>query len=293
MNTKERKFHFDNYYIDKPIQYGEIYLYQIGDLYCQKGYEVPEHIQICHEISCVVSGLGTFYADGKAYPIKAGDLFISPVGTRHMIRSSRSMPLRFYYCGLTVREDFENGDYTRLEKFFSKAKEYPLSTDRDSSIRQVFTMLFHEFIINDLSSKLLIKTELNQLLLLTRRCYEKGATVQRKMQQNQNFREHIVYDIINYVDNNIFGIHRLTDISTQIGYSYSYVTQTFTSIMGISLESYYQEKRFEKAAELLKAFGNVTQVSEAMGFDSVQSFSRFFKKYGGVPPSKYAQLGKN
>lgn len=288
MNTKESKFHFEHYYIESPRKYGGIFLYQIGDRLCRGGVEIPSHVQVCHEISCVVSGTGMMYAGQDGFRVRPGDLFISPLGVTHKIRSSMHDPLRFSYCGFMLDPSSHAGEYGRLMEFFANVRS-PLALDRYSSVRQVFSLLFNELIINDDSTELLVKNELDQLFLLTRRCYEKGAALQRELQQSDNFRQRMVYDVINYIDNNIFGIHKLTDISEQLGYSYSYVSQSFAAVMGSSLSSYYQQRRFEKAVELLGRANTVTQVSEALGFDSVQSFSRFFRKNCGTPPSRYMQ----
>lgn len=280
MHTKEGKFHFDHDYLAEPRPYGGVYLYQIGDWQCQPGRQVGAHTQICHEISCIVSGTGTFFFNGQAYRVRPGDLFLSPQGSQHNIRSSRHDPLRYNYCGF-MPDPAAGREYAQLADFFAHVTE-PLAQDRHSSVRQVFSLLFNEMIINDESSGLLLQNQLSQLLLLTRRCYRKDAALQAG-----NHRQRMVYDVVNYIDNNIFGIRKLTDVSRQLGYSYSYVSQSFAAVMGASLSSYYQRRRFEKAVELLAQANTVTQVAEALGFDSVQSFSRFFRKSCGMPPSRY------
>ena len=286
MTTRESKFHFDNCYIEAPRQYGCVALYQLGDRLCQEGAQVPAHQQVCHEISCVISGTGRFFHNGQGYRVRAGDLFISPLGSLHKILSSRHDPLRYSYCGFMLDPLAGPEEFAQLPGFFAGVKE-PLAPDRHSSVRQVFSLLLNELLIDDSSSWLLVKGQLEQLLLLTRRCYQAGAAPGRQLSQGEDFRQRLVYDVINYIDNNLLGISKLTDISAQTGYSYSYVAQTFAAVTGGSLGSYYQHRRFEKAVELLGRSNSVTQVSQALGFDSVQSFSRFFRKSCGTPPSQY------
>ncbi len=286
MLTKDGKFHCDYDFFQKPRRYGGIALYQLGDWLCPSGKDIGVHQQICHEISSIVSGTGVFFFNEKTFRVKAGDIVISPEGSIHNIQSSRHAPLRYSYCGFTLDPQAGNGQYARLAQFFAGV-ENSLAVDVHSSVRQVFSLLLNEMIINDRNTEQLVKNELDQLLLLTHRCYEKGPALRREMQQSENFRQRMVYDVINYIDNNIYGIRKLTDISAQLGYSYSYVSQTFAAVMGSSLGSYYQQRRFEKAVELLGKSNTVTQVSEALGFDSVQSFSRFFRKNCGTPPSRY------
>lgn len=286
MLTKDGKFHCDYDFLEEPRHYGGIALYQLGDWLCPRGREVGAHRQICHEISSIVSGTGVFFWNDRAYRVKAGDIVLSPQGSVHNIRSSRHDPLRYSYCGFTLDPQAGNGQYARLARFYAGVED-PLAVDVNSSVRQVFSLLLGEMILNDQNTEQLVRNELDLLLLLTCRCFERGPALRREMQQSENFRQRMVYDVINYIDNNIYGIKKLTDISGRLGYSYSYVSQTFAAVMGCSLGSYYQQRRFEKAVELLGRSNTVTQVSEALGFDSVQSFSRFFRKSCGTPPSRY------
>ena len=107
-------------------------------------------------------------------------------------------------------------------------------------------------------------------------------------------KNNIVYEIINYIDNNIFAIQRLTDISQYTGYSYAYLSQVFSNAMGISLNVYYQKARFKRAVELLECGVGTTQVAELLGFDSVYSFSRAFKNHFGLSPTHYLKtISKN
>lgn len=288
MNTKESRFHFERYYIESPQRYGDIFLYQIGDRLCRGGVEIASHVQVCHEISCVVSGTGFMYAGGEAFRVRQGDLFLSPLGTVHRIRSSVHDPLRYSYCGFMLDPASSTGEYAGLMEFFAQPPQ-PLAPDRSGSVRQVFSLLLNELLADSPSAGLLVKNGLELLFLLTRRCYERTGARPKEPRQSGSFRQRMVYDVVNYIDNHILGIHRLTDISDQLGYSYSYVSQSFAAVMGSSLSSYYQQRRFEKAVELLSQANTVTQVSEALGFDSVQSFSRFFRKSCGAPPSRYMQ----
>ena len=96
-----------------------------------------------------------------------------------------------------------------------------------------------------------------------------------------------MYKIANYIDNNVSRIRNLTDVSDYIGFSYSYTSQIFSNVMGMSLKSYYQNKRFEEAEKLLQGGLSVTQIAEVLGFDSIHSFSRAFKTQFGASPQNY------
>lgn len=58
MKTKNSKFHFDNLFYFDPVKLGPFILYQIGDIYTNARYAGEPHVQVCHEISFIVSGRG-------------------------------------------------------------------------------------------------------------------------------------------------------------------------------------------------------------------------------------------
>ena len=58
----------------------------------------------------------------------------------------------------------------------------------------------------------------------------------------------------------------------------------------MTLQHYLNEKKIESAAELIKSSGlSITEIAEKLHFDSIQSFSRIFKRITGVSPSHYAR----
>ena len=67
-----------------------------------------------------------------------------------------------------------------------------------------------------------------------------------------------------------------------------YFRKLFTEIMGTSPISYVQELRIKKAKEMLKSdYGSITDIAQSLGYLNIYDFSRTFKKYTGVSPSKY------
>ena len=74
MKTKTSKFHFDNLFYFDPVKLGPFILYQIGDIYTNARYAGEPHVQVCHEISFIVSGRGTARVNNREYPLRQGDV---------------------------------------------------------------------------------------------------------------------------------------------------------------------------------------------------------------------------
>ncbi|MES1159721.1 MAG: AraC family transcriptional regulator, partial [Bacteroidota bacterium] len=66
-------------------------------------------------------------------------------------------------------------------------------------------------------------------------------------------------------------------------------TRLFTRCYGRTPYQYITERRILHAKELLIAKVSVTDTCFLLGFESPTSFSAFFKKHTGFPPSAFAQ----
>lgn len=75
---------------------------------------------------------------------------------------------------------------------------------------------------------------------------------------------------------------------------YHYLTSLFSAIEGITIEKYVILQRIEKAKELLMYDElNLSEISDKLGYSSVQHLSQQFKKITGLTPSHFKQLKEN
>ena len=71
-----RLFQFDNTFFQEEKTIDFLRLFQLGELQCERNYVINEHVQICSEISYIVSGSGWFFQNGKQTAVKKGDVLI-------------------------------------------------------------------------------------------------------------------------------------------------------------------------------------------------------------------------
>ena len=81
----------------------------------------------------------------------------------------------------------------------------------------------------------------------------------------------------------------LADFEKQFSYSKYYLERQFKKNYGISLISYKNKKRMQRAENMLKT-NTVSYVSEKLGFTSIYVFSRAFKQYFGYSPTKHNRI---
>ena len=77
-------------------------------------------------------------------------------------------------------------------------------------------------------------------------------------------------------------------LASLTGVSTVYFRKLFTATMGMSPIAYVNRLRLEQAKELLRSdYGTLGDIAQSLGYASLYDFSRAFKRYTGIAPSKY------
>lgn len=283
----DRAFHFTHEYWNSPRMLDCVTLYQIGDISCDRGYVVGKHVQTCYEISYVVSGCGWFSVDGRRYPVKAGDVFISLPRQVHGGRADSANPFRYFYTGFRFGGQFSrDGALGCIGKLLSDARS-PVVHDR-FGIRGPFQQVLNEMSSEGTYSDMMIGSYLLQIIVKVCRNISPSCCREDLDVPLPDGNRGIVRRTVAYLDDNILNISDLTQVSSALGYSYSYLSHVFSKEAGFTLQSYYARRRIEKATELLRSGGlNVTCVADKLQYQSIHSFSKAFKKMMGYSPAQY------
>ena len=93
---------------------------------------------------------------------------------------------------------------------------------------------------------------------------------------------------LEYISQNYHGRITNDQLAALTGLSTVYFRKLFTETVGESPIVYARRLRIAKAKEMLKSdYGTLGDVAVSLGYASLYDFSRDFKKYVGVSPSKY------
>jgi len=80
-------------------------------------------------------------------------------------------------------------------------------------------------------------------------------------------------------------------ISEKLGYDYTYLSNIFSEVKGITIQQFIIINKIEKVKELLLYEElNLTEISYKLHYSSVAHLSNQFKKITGFSPSYYKQL---
>jgi len=287
------KFHYDIVYWQEPYDLGHITIYQIGDLCCNPGYEVPVHDQQCYEISYIASGKGVFISDGAETPVSEGQIHLNRPGQKHRIVSSLDAPLRYVYLGFWFKEEHPDFQFFRLTKEFFDSTDECMAHDTQN-IYDYFFAAFSEIISADNMMHEMLKTYLSQIIITSFRALSRAKTSKYQHSRRTATEEEILYRIVNYIESDNCNINKLADIGAELGYSYPYLSQLFSNRMGYSIKDHFRRVQFARAVKMMKEDKTITEIAAILRYSTVYAFSRAFSAQFGMPPSRYKEqvLGK-
>ncbi len=104
----------------------------------------------------------------------------------------------------------------------------------------------------------------------------------------------LIIEKIHHANDVLESINSSEYIAREIGYDYSYLSNLFSSVEGVTIEKYIINQKIEKAKELL-VYNELTlnEISYQLGYSSVQHLSTQFKKITGLTPSHFKKLKEN
>ena len=149
-----------------------------------------------------------------------------------------------------------------------------------------------EFTMEDIEECMLSKNQED-----IKKCFDKIIDIcikfstvygqEKKFQQSK-----LIHRIMNYINENYSDASLgLGMIATNFNISEGYVSSLFKEQAGINFTEYVETQRINKACDLLRNTDcSINDISEKVGYNSVQSFRRAFKRIHGFSPS---ELRKN
>jgi len=98
----------------------------------------------------------------------------------------------------------------------------------------------------------------------------------------------IIHDAEKYINNNYNHPLSLKDVADFVHINPTYFSYLFRQVKGYTFKSYLTQLRIKKAKQLLlNSSLTVSEISQLIGYDDSNYFSRVFKRVTGFPPSLY------
>ena len=242
----------------------------IGITYPNPRYRVSRTNNDMFIFEYILSGSGYIEVNSEKFKVSTNDVYIIEPGQDHTYYSDPKNPFKkiwinfysdifkeiFNSFGLSGKTVFKNSETLELFEQIQNLKK--VSNFSDDLCYEIAPILF----------KILCKLAMNSSTLIT---VSKTAKLTKK-----------------YIDDNIYTNISIDDIADNLRLSKAHIIRDFTKNYGISPYNYIIEQKIALAKKMLVLHNmNITEISNQLGFEDTNYFSKFFKKKTGISPSQY------
>lgn len=139
-----------------------------------------------------------------------------------------------------------------------------------------------------LGGEQLIKNYLEILLINLMRDLTETEKGNRIFLPEAEFKSQLVADVTAILKGAVCGRLTVEDICRETSYSRSYIFREFRAETGRGVMEYYRALKIETAKKMLRESGqSVPEISELLGFDNPNYFSKVFRRAVGFTPAAY------
>lgn len=260
-------------------------------------FAVSDRIILDYELIFVEDGGCRLVFDGKTYDCVKNDVIFIRPGIEHRFEGIRDVNFRQPHVHFDLCYEENSPDvficFKKYDDLSDKAKRLLRRDIVDIDIPPVIKLnnpqyfkaqlyeLIDAFADKDKFSEILCKEKMLGLLYIIFKKYDVSEAKAASYIKNE------MKNIKNYIDGNFAQKISLLTLSLNFFMNKYYIEEKFKNAYGITVIKYYHTVRFNKACEMLAGGIRVSDVSDALGFDSIYAFSRFFKNFCGKSPSRW------
>ena len=275
---------YEKQFISNPDPIGNYLIHQIGEQVCEPGYRCSRHVQWCYEISMVVDGVGINSIDNVETEVRAGDLFITPVGVTHQI--SATDQFRYLFIGFSIPDATVSEDIRLIDLFYKSPPTEIMKAERETM--DLFTRCLNEFYNQSFCHNTMIESRMNELVISVMRLYLSQSKKNYRNELQSSSTGISPYAVRLYIDTCIRTVQGVNDIAQKFNYSPSYLSHCFNRQMGMTLQQYICRRKIEESVRMIEDEGlSAAEASQQVGFATPQAYTRAFKRVMGVPPKEY------
>ncbi len=247
------------------------------------------------ELVYIDSGNAILIDDNKKHTLKQGEAFLHKPNTVHNIFTDKEFsnsaiisfdcdsPLLHKLSGKILA--FSEFDKSLLNKIINEAK-----ISFSDKLNDLYLTAMSKRSTAPFGGEQIIRNAVELLLVSLIRQQEDNTPKLSGISSINTVSDKIVESILEIMHDKLEQSTNinLENISFTLGYSKSHIKTQFKKKMGVSILQYFIGLKIEKAKKLLSQQKyTISEISDMLGFSSVYYFSRQFKIYTNMSPTKY------
>ena len=257
--------------------------------HARTGTVIPCHWHENFEILYFESGEAVVYCNSKPILVGPGELIIINSNDVHYCES-KSPHLVYYVVEFNLSFLHSNQIDLCQTKFMIPLVQNRIrfrhQIDRASELVNEVRKLIFEYYNQELGYELAVKAYIYHILVLLLRYYGEQTLSETEKDRQRRTLERLT-PVIEYMDCHYTEKLSLGQLASMANMSPYYFCRLFKGLTGKSPTEYINHLRINRAATLLQESNlNITEIAMYVGFSDSNYFSRQFKKYKLVAPSK-------
>jgi AraC-like DNA-binding protein len=209
----------------------------------------------------IIDGVGYYEIDGTKHQFKKGHLYIMPQNKTFSLYDDVNDKLYHAYIHAFI--------YPQITDIVE------IDADNDPFLTDILSLL-----------RKYINGETPQTPnLYTKKATELLISYVSEFSSENNFR--LPNKIKQYIDNNFIDVFKYNNLSTVFNYSYPQILKIFKGTYNITPKQYCNDLILKYIVNQLYNGVSSTEIANSLNFSTPASFSRFFKKNFGCPPSAF------
>jgi YesN/AraC family two-component response regulator len=226
--------------------------------------------------------------------LSAGELKIHQPSQGHCV-SIGNVPTTAFFMAFVCKNECVKLFHNKVVKMNSEQKQLLSKLIMELCLTFELNnhqLLLENFVVNPtapIGAEQMVCSYLEQLLIsLLRSNLGERQTHANSILLEQAMENRIVSNIKEYIDAHLSDQLSIEFLSNHFHYSRAYISAKFTDATGQGISEYISMKRIALAKELLEnQTMNISQISDKLGYSSVQYFSRRFRQMVGCSPTEY------
>ena len=243
-----------------------------------------------YEVYYLLEGERCYFIGTKIYHLKQGSLVFVRRNVIHKTALSREAHHDRILLEIS-RSYLESvfaitGELTPHDFFQDDCIILSLESEEQNFITELLLALGRELGTKNSGFRLLAKSLVAELFIYAKRMENKTNPSASSRTDDPRHRQ--IEQIACYIAENCCSPLSLNSIAEQFYMNKCYLSRIFKEITGFTVNGYLHARRIQKARSLLiQNSMNISEVSEATGYENLTYFERVFKKHTGMSPLEY------
>ncbi|TGY50362.1 arabinose operon transcriptional regulator AraC [Rodentibacter caecimuris] len=230
-------------------------------------------------INLTTKGEGRVFQGKEAFNCQVSDLLLFPPNAVHYYHRANNSP-SWHHQWIYFRPRAFWLDWVKWTDEVNNVGRLTIPDDQSyQEILSLFLQIEKEYNSDDPLSEAVSMCLLEQLLI---RCFRFDPANKQRMLDPR------ILETCHFISDNIDKNYTVNEIAKQACMSTSRLTHLFAQQIGTSIIKWREEQRMIKAKHLLHASGEpIYHIARQLGYDDQLYFSRIFKRYTGLSPSRF------